>query len=146
MRNYWKHTLNPTYAESVALQDLTCNYIDLMRMGNYDTEGNVVQDKNRLYKEGATTGLQGNVYFAEYGQGIAKVSPLQYFLLIASIVACVALTYYAFDTHKSMSNGGLKWKPKRGVSTGDAADADKPQDDPIVMGRSTSNHTSYYMS
>jgi len=146
MRNYWKHSLNPTYAESVALQDLTCNYIDLMRMGNYDTEGNVVQDKNRLYNEGATTGLQGNVYFAEYGQGIAKVSPLQYFLLIASIVACVALAYYAFDTHKSMSNGGLKWKPKRGVSTGDAADADKPQDDPIVMGRSTSNHTSYYMS
>ncbi|KAL7458603.1 hypothetical protein ACHAWC_010196 [Mediolabrus comicus] len=146
MRSYWKHALNPTYAESVALQDLTCNYIDLMRMGNYDTEGYVVQDKNRLYKEGATTGLQGNVYFAEYGQGIAKVSPLQYFLLIASIVACVALAYKAVDTHKSMSNGGLKWKPKRGVSTGDAADADKPQDDPIVMGRSTSNHTSYYMS
>lgn len=144
MRNYWKHKLNPTYAESSALQDLTCGYIDGMRMGNYDVEGNVVDRDNKVYDALKTTGLQGNIYFEEYGQGVATTSPLQYFLLIAAIVACGALAYYSYDLHKSISNGNLKWKPKRVASTG--ADAAMPQDDVIVMGRSTSNHTSYYMS
>ena len=147
LNSWWKHKVNAKYAESNALQDLSCSYIDAMRMGNYDTEGNVVQDNNRLYHDGEVNGLEGNIFLAEYGQGIAKVSPWQYFWLIASISAFVALASYAVSLHRSAAKGSLKWKPRRGVRAGNTDDADITQNDSgIVMGRSQSNHTSYYMS
>jgi len=62
-----------------------------MRMGKYDTEGNVIMDANRLYKEDGPKGLNGNLYVQEYGQGLEEVSPMQMFFLVLSISACVIL-------------------------------------------------------
>lgn len=146
LNNWWRHKRNYNYAESVALQDVSCAYIDAMRMGRYDTEGNVVMDANRLYNEDGVQGLNGNLLMQEYGQGIAKVSPMQIFFLVLSISACVILASWSSSLHKSLSKGGLSWKPRRGVGAG-ADDAEVTRTSSgIVMGRSQSNNTSYYMS
>ena len=114
-----------------------------MRMGKYDAEGNVVMDANRLYLgEGEAQGIKGNLYMQEYGQAIAEVSPLQIFLLVASISACVILAAWSSSLHKSLTKGGLKWKPRQ-TAGGDEVTR---QDSGIVVGRSKSNHSSYYMS
>jgi hypothetical protein len=117
-----------------------------MRMGRYDTAGNVVMDANRLYNENGAQGLSGNLFMQEYGQGLAKVSPMQIFFLVLSISACVVLAGWSSSLHKSLSKGGLSWKPRRGVGSG-ADDAEVTRTSSgIVMGRSQSNNTSYYMS
>lgn len=46
LNNWWQRKRNAKYAESNALQDLSCEFIDNMRMGKYDTEGNVIMDAN----------------------------------------------------------------------------------------------------
>mmetsp|Transcript_24346 Transcript_24346/g.48560 ORF Transcript_24346/g.48560 Transcript_24346/m.48560 type:complete len:568 (+) Transcript_24346:178-1881(+) len=146
LSNWWQHKRNANYAESVALQDVSCEYIDNMRMGKYDTEGNVIMDANRLYNEDGSQGINGNLYVQEYGQGLTEVSPMQIFSLVLSICACVILGAWSTTLHKSLTKGGLTWKPKRGVAAGaDEVDVSR-QGSGIVMGRSQSNNTSYYMS
>eukprot|EP00985_Skeletonema_marinoi_P019209 scaffold10932_cov136-Skeletonema_marinoi.AAC.2 len=146
LSNWWQHKRNANYAESVALQDVSCEYIDNMRMGKYDTEGNVIMDANRLYNEDGSQGINGNLYVQEYGQGLAEVSPMQIFSLVLSICACVILGAWSTTLHMSLTKGGLTWKPKRGVAAGaDEVDVSR-QGSGIVMGRSQSNNTSYYMS
>ena len=141
LSNWWRHKRNANYAESIALQDVSCEYIDNMRMGKYDTEGNVIMDANRLY--GADS---SNIYVEEYGQGLSEVSPMQVFLLVLSISACVVLGIWSTSLHQSLTTGGLTWKPKRGVGA-EADDVEvSRQTSGIVMGRSQSNNTSYYMS
>ena len=114
-----------------------------MRMGKYDTEGNVIMDANRLYlEEGGAQGINGNLYMQEYGQGLAEVSPLQIFLLVLSISACAILAAWSSTLHKALTKGGLKWKPRQAEEGDEIA----RQDSGIVIGRSKSNHSSYYMS
>jgi len=141
LSNWWQHKRNANYAESVALMDVSCEYIDNMRMGKYDTEGNVIMDANRLYKEDGAQGINGNLYVQEYGQGLAEVSPMQIFFLVLSISACAILAAWSSTLHKSLTKGGLKWKPRR-AEEGEIA----RQNSGIVIGRSQSNHSSYYMS
>ena len=142
LSNWWRFKRNANYGEAVALQDVSCEYIDNMRMGKYDTEGNVIMDANRLYNENGDQGINGNLYMQEYGQAITEVSPLQIFLLIASITACAVLGVWSTSLHKSLTKGGLNWKPKKQADDVEVS----RQSSGIVMGRSQSNNTSYYMS
>jgi len=144
LSNWWQHKRNANYAESVALMDVSCEYIDNMRMGKYDTEGNVIMDANRLYNEDGAQGINGNLYVQEYGQGLAEVSPMQIFFLVLTISACAILAAWSSTLHKSLTKGGLKWKPNRGV--GAEEDEIARQSSGILVGRSQSNHSSYYMS
>lgn len=146
--NWWQRKRNAKYAESNALQDLSCEFIDNMRMGKYDTEGNVIMDANRLYNEDGAKGISGNLYMQEYGQGLEEVSPMQIFLLVLSISACVALGVWSTSLHKALTKDGLKWTPRQGQGAGAVADDVEVsrQSSGIVLGRSQSNNTSYYMS
>ena len=144
LNNWWQRKMNAKYAESNALQDLSCEYIDNMRMGKYDAEGNVVMDANRLYKEGEVKGCSGNIFIQEYGQGIQEVSPMQIFFLVLSISACAILGVWSTSLHKSLTKGG--WKPRPGVEVGGDEVGVSRQNSGIVIGRSQSNNTSYYMS
>jgi hypothetical protein len=145
LNNWWTRKRNAKYAESNALQDLSCEFIDNMRMGKYDTEGNVIMDANRLYKEDGAKGLNGNLYVQEYGQGLEEVSPMQMFFLVLSISACVILGAWSTSLHKSLTKGG-NWRPRRGAEAGDGEVGVSRQGSGIVMGRSQSNNTSYYLS
>ena len=146
LSNWSQRKNNAYYAESNALQDLSCEFIDSMRMGKYDVEGNVIMDANRLYNENGAQGINGNLFVQEYGQCIVEVSPLQIFFLVLSISACVILAAWSTTLHKSLTKGGLKWRPRHGgVAAGDDDDEVRRQNSGIVIGRSQSNH-SYYMS
>ena len=144
LSKWWQRKRDANYAESNALQDLSCEFIDNMRMGKYDTEGNVIMDANRLYNEDGAQGINGNLYVQEYGQGLAEVSPMQIFFLVLTISACAILAAWSSTLHKSLTKGGLKWKPNRGV--GAEEDEIARQSSGILVGRSQSNHSSYYMS
>eukprot|EP00984_Skeletonema_dohrnii_P004294 scaffold1520_cov91-Skeletonema_dohrnii-CCMP3373.AAC.7 len=146
LNNWWTRKRNAKYAESNALQDLSCEFINNMRMGKYDTEGNVIMDANRLYKEDGAKGLNGNLYVQEYGQGLEEFSPMQMFYLVLSISACVILGAWSTSLHKSLTKGGLNWRPRRGAEAGDDEVGVSRQGSGIVMGRSQSNNTSYYLS
>jgi hypothetical protein len=135
LANWKQHAKNSIYAESIALEDVSCGYIDAMRMGKYDFEGNVVLDLDQA------TGLNGNIYYAEYGNDMTS---LQIFFLVLSISACVMLSAWSANLHKSINKGGLKWKPRQGK--GAHEEEVSRNDSGIVLGRSQSNHTSYYMS
>lgn len=145
LSNWYTHARNSYYAESNALQEISCAYIDAMRMGRYDAEGNVVMDKNRLYNENSVTGIASNLYYQEYGQGLAEVSPLQYCFLILSILTCVILAVWSTTLHKSLTKNGVKWRPRRGVRGGTDHVEMYRQDSGVVLGRSQSNG-SYYLS
>ncbi len=114
-------------------------------MGKYDTSGNVIMDANRLYNDNGAQGINGNLFVQEYGQGIVEVSPLQIFFLVLSILACVILAAWSSTLHKSLTKGGLKWRPRHGGVAAGADDEVRRQDSGIAIGRSQSNH-SYYMS
>jgi hypothetical protein len=143
LSNWSQRKSNAYYAESNALQDVSCEFIDNMRMGKYDVEGNVIMDANRLYNENGAQGINGNLFVQEYGQGIVEVSPLQIFFLVLSISACVVLAAWSTTLHKSFTKGG--WRSHHGVAAG-ADDEVRRSNSGIVIGRSQSNHSSYYMS
>ena len=94
LSNWWQHKRNVNFAESVALMDISCEYIDSMRMGKYDTEGNVIMDANRLYNEDGAQGINGNLYVQEYGQGLAEVSPMLLYVRCFKLYVRYCQKYY----------------------------------------------------
>ncbi len=142
LQNWWQRKRNVKYAESNALQELSCEFIDNMRMGKYDTEGNVIMDANRLYNEDGAKGISGSLYMQEYGQGLEEVTPMQIFLLVLSISVCVALGVWSTSLHKALTKVS-KWTPRQAGA--DDVEVSR-QSSGIVVGRSQSNNTSYYMS
>jgi len=147
-RSYNTKTKQAKYAEYVAQEDLTCEFIDSIIMGNYNEMGEInLSDK---YNGGnQQRGWMGdNMYAQSYREAAAQVSPLQVFGLIATILAVILLAAWSMTLHKSLSKTG-PWRPRRGLQRPAASSAAAPdisrQSSGIVMGRSASN-TSYYMS
>lgn len=142
-RSYNKRSKQAQYAEALAQEDLSCDFIDTVVMGNYDELGYINMKK---YTVEAQPGWKANnMYAQQYGHVITDVTPLQIFGLIASIAVCGILAVWSMTLHKSLTKTG-PWKPRRGMAARAATDAElSRQNSGIVMGRSASN-TSYYMS
>lgn len=149
-RSYTNKSKQAKYAEAIAQEDLTCDFIDSIVMNNYNENGfvNLGQDYQIERQAGW---MSDNMYAQQYGQYAAEVSPLQIFGLVASILLVCILAVWSMMLHKSLTKAG-PWRPRRGlrspapVSTNHAGAADlSRQNSGIVMGRSASN-TSYYMS
>jgi len=144
-RSYSTKSKQAKYAEAVAQEDLSCDFIQTIVMGNYNEMGflNLSDD----YTVEGQPGWMGNsMYAQQYGHYITEVTPLQVFGLLASIAACLILAGWSNSLHASLSKRG-PWRPRSGFTNRNVA----PQDDVarqssgIVMGRSQSN-ASYYMS
>lgn len=133
------------YAEAVAQEDLSCDFIDSVIMGNYNEMGLLNLKDYQI--DDSPEWLQKNIYSQQYGHYITEVTPLQIFGLIASIAACAILAVYSTSLHRSVSKRG-PWRPRRGVNStapsGQAEDVTR-QNSGIVLGRSQSN-VSYYMT
>mmetsp|Transcript_14683 Transcript_14683/g.25875 ORF Transcript_14683/g.25875 Transcript_14683/m.25875 type:complete len:640 (-) Transcript_14683:208-2127(-) len=145
-RSYTTKSKQAKFAEAIAQEDLTCDFIDSIVMGNYNENGFVNLGDN--YNVESQPGwLKDNMYAQEYGHYITEVTPLQIFGLLASLVACGILAVWSMTLHKSVSKRG-PWRPKRGLNRiaepSNAADIDR-QSSGIVMGRSQTD-ASYYMS
>jgi len=157
-RAYNSKSKQAKYAEAAAQEDLTCDFIDSIVMGNYNEMGEIDMG-NRNGESGAdgeqVAGQQPawmakNMYAQQYGQYITEVTPLQIFGLIASILAVCILGAWSMTLRSSLTKSG-PWRPTRGMrspalSPATAAALDR-QNSGIVIGRSESNRsTSYYMS
>ena len=123
----------------LALEDVSCSYIDAIRKGQYDdVQGNVVTDLIDA------TGLSGNMYFAEYSQSaaqiISEVTPLQIGLLVLSISAFLVLFSWSASLNKTLRKSSFNWKPRHGK--GEIEELGSSNDNGLPLGR----HTSYYMS
>ena len=130
---------NTNYAEALAQEDLTCDFIDSVVMGSFTEDGFVNLGDDYTPQ---TTGWFGkNRYAQEYGHHISEITPLQIFGLIFSILAVVILGAWSTALHKSL--GKPVWKARRG-------DVREPRDisrnpSGIMMGRSASE-ASYYVN
>ena len=143
-RAYSSMSKNAKYAQAVAQEDLTCDFIDSVAVGNYGSDGFI--NVGNEYTVEKSSGWMGNsMYAQEYGHYITEVTPLQIFGLIASILAVGILAVWSATLHKSLSKGG-PWKPRRGLRNASPEQPDLTrQNSGVMMGRSASN-TSYYMS
>jgi hypothetical protein len=143
-RVYSSKTNSAKYADAVAAEDLTCDFIDSVILGNYDEIGFV--NLGTTYTVEKTSGFMAdNLYAQKVNQMASEVTPLQVFGLISSLMAVAILGVWAATLHNSLSKGG-PWRPRRGFrpAASPATDLDR-QNSGIVLGRSASN-TSYYMS
>jgi len=144
-RVYSSKTNSAKYADAVAAEDLTCDFIDSVIMGNYNELGFV--DLGTAYTVEKTTGFMAdNLYAQKVSHEISMVTPAQVFGLIVSLAAVAILGAWAATLHNSLTKGG-PWRPRRGFRAADRSpetDLDR-QNSGIVLGRSASN-TSYYMS
>ena len=144
-RAYSNKSKQSKYAEAVAQEDLTCDFIDSVVMGNYNEAGFVdLGDDYTIEKQSGW--MTDSMYGQQYGHYITEVTPLQIFGLLASIMAVILLAVWSMTLHKSLTKGG-PWRPRRGLqrpTSPTATDLDR-QNSGIVMGRSQSN-ASYYMS
>eukprot|EP00581_Thalassiosira_minuscula_P034576 CAMPEP_0184447172 /NCGR_PEP_ID=MMETSP0740-20130409/3482_1 /TAXON_ID=385413 /ORGANISM="Thalassiosira miniscula, Strain CCMP1093" /LENGTH=695 /DNA_ID=CAMNT_0026816735 /DNA_START=63 /DNA_END=2150 /DNA_ORIENTATION=+ len=144
-RSYNTRSKRAKYAEAVAQEDLTCDFIDSIAMGNYNEMGEI--DVGDNYQIGQAAWMRNNMYAQQYGHYVSEVTPLQIFGLIMSILAVILLGMWSSSLHRSLTKAG-PWRPRRGFRSpapaNTAADLNR-QNSGIVMGRSESN-TSYYMT
>ena len=146
-RSYSNKSKQAKYAEAVAQEDLTCDFIDSIVMGNYNEEGNIDMWPSVDQEGQEQPGWMGNSIYAQTaGAYASQVTPLQIFGLLLSILAVGILAVWSMTLHKSLSKTG-PWRPRRGVhavANPSQAEVDR-QNSGIVMGRSQSN-ASYYVS
>ncbi len=130
---------------------LSCSYIDSVVLGNYDEMGYVNLQKNWIYtSESAPEWLRSTEPLA---YSVGRVSLLQYFFLICSILAFVGLAAWSKSLHSSLVKKeplsprrpwSHQWRIFR------RADHDPPAinniDSGIGMSRARNEGTSYYMS
>lgn len=142
-RVYNSKTSTAKYADSIVEENLSCDFIDSIIMGNYNELGFV--DIGTEWTVEATSGFMAdNAYAQKINQEVHKVSPMQVFGLIASLMACAILGVWAATLHQSLTKAG-PWRPRRGFRAATPAQEIDRQNSGIVVGRSASN-TSYYMS
>jgi len=144
-RVYSSKTNSAKYADAIAAEDLTCDFIDSVIMGNYNEMGFV--NLGTAYTVEQTTGyMADNLMAQKVNQMVSEVTPMQVFGLIASLMVVSILGVWAASLHNSLSKGG-PWRPRRGfrATTSPTKDDLDRQNSGIVLGRSASN-TSYYMS
>mmetsp|Transcript_26313 Transcript_26313/g.56516 ORF Transcript_26313/g.56516 Transcript_26313/m.56516 type:complete len:684 (+) Transcript_26313:42-2093(+) len=144
-RAYSNKSSQAKYAEAVAQEDLSCDFIDSIVMGNYDENG-IINLRNNGGNTQQTGWMANTIYGQQYAQYVSEVTPLQIFGLVASIMAVAVLALWSMTLHKSTTKQG-PWRPRRGLNAGGPEKANdlNRESSGIVMGRSASN-TSYYVS
>ena len=133
---------NTNYAEALAQEDLTCDFIDSVIMGRFTEDGFVNLEDDYSPK---TSGWLGNtMYGQKTSQAISEVSPLQVFGLVASIASLVLLGVWSAALQKSLRKG--PWTPHRRRSNMlEPKDGISRNPSGIMMGRSASE-ASYYVN
>ena len=135
------------YAQATAQEDLTCDFIDSVVMGNFNEMGYVNLGDDYTIEKDSEGWLSDNMYAQQYGHYVSEVTPIQIFGLLMSVLAVVVLGAWSASLHKSLTKRG-PWRPRRGLNNviepAQAADVSR-QNSGIVMGRSQSN-ASYYMT
>lgn len=144
-RSYTSKSKQAKFAEGIAQEELTCDFIDSVAMGNYDEMGFVNLGED--YTVEKQSGWHAdNMYTQQYGHYISEVNPYQILGLFMSILAVIILSVWSLKLQNSLSKRG-PWRPRRGLNNVAPSQSDhvSRQNSGIVVGRSQSN-ASYYMT
>lgn len=144
-RSFSTKSTQAKYAQALSQEDITCDFIESVVVGNYDETGFVnVQATNTDEKTGyLSTKLSENMMWQQYGSQVQEVSGLQIFGLVAALAACAVLGTWAVALGRS-AGSGMPWRPRRSnlLSEEDAVTMERNAK-PVDL--SDRNH-SYYMS
>jgi len=153
-RSYSTMASLAAYAEAVAREDLSCEFIDSIVMGNYDEFGFINGDTLNNYNSEAKSGVFSNsMYAEEYGHLVSDINGAQYAMLAIALIACSVLGLWAYDLNHSLKNNGKRWVPQRfrqapsilkrgnsGVTTA------RSEVEPAAASEISDRNQSYYMS
>ena len=153
-RSYNYKSAQAMYAQAVVQEDLSCEFIESIVMGNYDEYGLINADNMMNYNEGEVNdGMMSNsMAWETYGSSIQEVTGMQIFSLIVAILACGILAAWSYTLNKSASARGRAWRPRNLGSTSSEGPADVVDIARSESGPSTEPSTledrnrSYYMS
>ncbi len=151
-RNYKSKTSSKAYAQAVLEENMSCDFIDSVVMGNYDESGfaNINTMKDYTTEENSNM-FSSNLMWEQYGSNVQDVSGGQVWGLTLSILACVGLAGWAASLTKSL-NKGTSWRPRRWANLAKGQDAVtmergvssyKEPEPPVDL---SDRHNSYYMS
>lgn len=153
-RMYSTKTSSSAYAQAVLEEDMSCDFIDSVVMGNYAESGFANIDNMEDYTTPENKNMfTDNVLYAQYGSQVQDVTAPQIWGLSAALLACAVLAGWAASLNKSL-NKGTSWRPRKAMNvTG--------EDDAVTMQRRVSyvtpeasvapvelnaRNNSYYMS
>lgn len=151
-RMYNSKTSSKAYAQALLEEDMSCDFIDSIVMGNYDESGYMNMDKMQDYTTEANSGMfTNNVLWEQYGSQVQDVTKPQAWGLSAALISCVALAGWAASLTRSL-NKGSSWRPRKAMNL-------TSEEDAVTMQRRVSyvepgvapvdlnaRHGSYYMS
>jgi len=139
-------------------EQLNCDFIDSVVVGNYDEMGyvNLKSDWNYRNPNNDPEWVRDNMNAAQFMQSARTVSPLQIFFLIFSILACGILTVWSKTLHTSLTKNG-PWAPQRGLSASNVLRQEprqaprqspeiNPTDSGIGASRVRSDNSAYYLT
>jgi len=151
-RMYSSKTSSSTYAQAVREEDMSCDFIDSVVMGNYDESGFANMNTMQDYTTEANSGMfTNNLLWEQYGSQVQDVTAPQIWGLSAALLACAMLAGWAGSLNRSL-NKGTSWRPRKNFTS---------EDDAVTMQRRVSyvepepsvapvdlsaRHNSYYMS
>jgi hypothetical protein len=154
-RSYSSKSAQAKLAQAVVQEDLSCEFIDSVVMGNYDEYGLINADNMMNYNEGEVKSgmMSDSMYWETYGSKIQEVTGMQIFGLIASLIACAVLAAWSYSLNQSVAKNGRAWRPRKMAE----AAGEEPKSDEITMNISESalpaeggnlddRNRSYYMS
>jgi len=136
-RSYTSKSKQAKFAEVIAQEELTCDFIDSVTMGNYNEMG---------FEQKQSGWLADNMYTQQYGRYISEVNPYQIFGLVMSILAVIILSIWSLKLQNSLSKRRA-WRPRRGLNNVEPSQHARVSrhNSGIVMGRSQGK-ASYYLS
>lgn len=140
-RSYSSKTKQAKYAEAIVQEDLTCDFIDTIVMGNYDELGFINADLMKGYSPEAKDGVLANsIYVEQYGGAVHEVNGFQIFGLVASIAAFLSLAVYSMSLRGSLPKGPI-WRPRKAAAMVTIDDEEKESPAKVALGRGRSDLT-----
>lgn len=150
-RMYSSKTSSKAYAQAVLEEDMSCDFIDSIVMGNYNESGFANIDNMKDYTTEENSNMfTNNVLYQQYGSQVQDVTAGQIWGLSAALVACAVLAGWAASLSRSL-NKGTSWRPRRAANLASGEDAVtmqrrvsyKEPESPVDL---SARNNSYYMS
>jgi hypothetical protein len=141
-RSFSTKSTQAKYAQALSQEDITCDFIASVVIGNYDEMG-FVNMQGTATDTAKSNFLTNNMMWEQYGSQVQEVSGLQVFGLVAALAACAVLGTWSVSLARSAGTA-MPWRPRRSnlLSEEDAVTMER-NGKPVDL--SDRNH-SYYLS
>jgi hypothetical protein len=111
-RSFSTKSTQAKYAQALSQEDITCDFIESVVIGNYDEMGFVNMEGTDT-DNAKKNFLTNNMMWEQYGSQVQEISGLQIFGLVAALAACAVLGTWATSLSRSAGASGMPWRPRR---------------------------------